>query len=107
MFAPLGFVRGLTEQQIRAMSDPAKAALAGLPTIRDAVKAGSWLCGSPEHIVERLMEFQEKFPGLSHVNVGSVVGTPQSVVLEQLESFGREVMPVFKKAASSPNGGAA
>jgi alkanesulfonate monooxygenase SsuD/methylene tetrahydromethanopterin reductase-like flavin-dependent oxidoreductase (luciferase family) len=106
MFAPLGFVRGLTDEQIRATSDPAKAALAGLPTIRDALEAGSWLCGPPEHIVERLMEVQERFPGLEHVNVGSVVGTPQSVVLEQVEALGREVMPAFKKAASSSDQGA-
>lgn len=97
MFAPLGFVRGVTDLQISAMADPNVAVRAGLPTIRDAVETGSWLCGPPEHIAERLMELQERFPGLEYVNVGSVVGTPQSVVLEQLESFGREVIPEFKK----------
>ena len=98
MFAPLGFVPNLTEEQIRATADPVKAVKAGLPTIRDAVKAGAWLCGPPEHITERLMEVQERYPGLEQVNVGHPVGTPQSVVVEQLERFGEEVMPAFKSA---------
>jgi len=34
------------------------------------------------------------------VNVGaSVMSTEQSVILEQLELFGKEVMPAFKKQA--------
>ena len=35
------------------------------------------------------------------INVGSVIGTPQSVILEQLEWFGTEVMPVFKGQAKA------
>ena len=42
------------------------------------------------------MAVQERYPGLQYVNVGSVIGTPQNVVLEQLERFAREVMPAFK-----------
>ncbi len=98
MFAPLGFVRDLTDDQVRATADPARAPLAGLPTIQDGVEAGSWLCGPPEDIIERLMALQDRYPGLEYVNVGSVVGTPQSVILEQLEWFGKDVMPAFKGA---------
>ena len=47
-------------------------------------------------IIEKLMEVQETYPGLERVNVGGVIGTPQNVILEQLEWFGREVMPAFK-----------
>ena len=104
MFAPLGFVRGLTDEQVLAIADPAKAQHAGLPTLRDAVEQGSWLCGPPEHIVEKLMEVQERYAGLEYVNVGSVVGTPQSVVLEQLERFAEEVMPAFKGSVSVVSG---
>lgn len=100
MFGPLGFVRGLTDEQIAALGDPALAPHAGLPTIEDSVKAGSWLCGPPEHIIERLMEVQERYPGLEQVNVGAVVGTPQEVVVEQLEWFAKEVMPAFKAQAA-------
>ena len=102
MFAPLGFVRGLTDEQIAAIGDPSKARSAGLPTLEDAVKAGSWLCGPPEFITERLMEIQENLPGLDTVNMGNVVGTPQNVILEQLEWFGKEVMPAFTSQAAEP-----
>ena len=96
MFAPLGLVGGITEEHIRAMADPAKAPFAGLPTVEDAVKAGAWLCGPPELITDKLMEVQGRYPGLKHVNVANVIGTPQNVILEQMEWFGKEVMPAFK-----------
>jgi alkanesulfonate monooxygenase SsuD/methylene tetrahydromethanopterin reductase-like flavin-dependent oxidoreductase (luciferase family) len=98
MFAPLGFVAGLTEEQIRATADPAQARTAGLPTLRDAVRAGSWLVGPPRRIVEQLMDVQARYPGLEQVNVGQPVGTPQRVILEQLTRFAEEVMPSFKRA---------
>jgi hypothetical protein len=41
-------------------------------------------------------EIEDRWPGLDHVNMGLPVGTPQSVLLEQLEVFGKEVMPHFK-----------
>ena len=96
MFGPLGFVRGLTEEQIRDLGDRSRARQAGLPTIWDGVRAGSWLCGPPELVAEKINALQERYPGLTQINVGSVVGTPQKVVLEQLEWFGKEVMPQFK-----------
>ena len=101
MFAPLGFVRGLSEEQIRAVEDPQRARAAGLPTLEDGVKAGSWLCGPPELVAEKLAALQDRYPGLEQVNVGSVIGTPQSVILEQLEAFGKEVMPKFKAPAAA------
>jgi len=97
MFAPLGFVPGLRPEQIDALADPARARGANLPTLRNAMKAGSWLIGPPELIIEQLMEVQHKYPGLEVVNVGQVVGTPQAVILEQLERFAAQVMPAFKK----------
>jgi len=98
MFAPLGFFRGMTDQQLSDLADPKRAPSAGLPIIDDAVKAGSWLCGPPELITERLMELQDKYPGLERVHVGCTrMGTPLEVILEQLERFGTEVMPKFKR----------
>ena len=97
MFAPLGFVPGLTADQIEAVGDPARARHANLPTLRHAIKAGAWLVGPPELITEQLMEIQDKYPGLEVVNVGQVVGTPQAVILEQLERFAAQVMPAFTK----------
>jgi hypothetical protein len=101
MFAPLGFVPGLTPEQIDALADPQRARTANPPTLRNAMKAGSWLIGPPELITEQLMEVQHKYPGLEVVNVGQVVGTPQAVILEQLERFSAQVMPAFKKGQPS------
>lgn len=104
MFAPLGFVRGLTEAQISAIADPKRARSAGLPTLEQAVKAGAWLCGPPELIIEKIQALQARYPALDMINVGSVIGTPQRVILEQLELFAAEVMPTFKNqvAAGAP-----
>ena len=102
MFAPLGFVRGLTDDQISALADPSRTRSAGLPTLEEAVEAGSWLCGPPELIIEKLTDVQNRFPGLEAVNIGNVIGTPQSVILEQLEWFAKEVMPAFKGKVEVP-----
>jgi len=101
MFAPLGFVRGLSDEQVRALADPALARQTRLPTLPEAVASGAWIVGPPERIVERLLELQDIYPGLEEVHVGQVVGTDERVILEQLERFSREVMPAFK-AASAP-----
>ena len=98
MFAPLGFVSGLSDEQMSALAQgSAKARSANLPTLEDGVKSGSWLCGPAESITEKLMDVQSRYPGLEQINVGAPVGTPQNVILEQLERFGKEVMPAFKK----------
>jgi hypothetical protein len=39
---------------------------------------------------------QEKYSGLEMVNASSSMGTPQQVMVEQLEWFGKEVMPAFQ-----------
>ena len=67
-----------------------------LPTMRDQIKAGSWLVGPPEVIIEKIQAIQERYPGLEEINIGSVIGTPQRVICEQLETFATEVMPAFK-----------
>ena len=97
MFAPLGFVRGLSEEQLTALGRGSEARSTGLPTMEDAVKAGAWVVGPPERVTERLMDLQNRYPGLEEMNVGaSVMSTEQSVVLDQLDLFGNEVMPTFK-----------
>src|SRR6185437_6753759 len=53
MFAPLGFVPGLSQEQINALADPRLAPHAALPTLEDAVRGGAWFVGPPERIIER------------------------------------------------------
>ena len=98
MFAPLGFVPGLSDEQIRALADPRLAPDAKLPTLEEAVEAGAWYVGPPQRILERLQQLQERFPGLEEVHVGQVVGTDEKVILEQLDRFATDVMPAFKRA---------
>ena len=59
------------------------------------------MVGPPQRLVERLHELEERYPGLEEVHVGQVVGTDQQVILEQLEWFARDVMPVFKERTST------
>ena len=98
MFAPLGFVRGLSDYQIGALADPKLARSTQLPTLEEAVRNGAWMVGPPERLVARLQELQDRYPGLPEVHVGQVVGTDERVILEQLDRFAAEVMPAFKVA---------
>jgi alkanesulfonate monooxygenase SsuD/methylene tetrahydromethanopterin reductase-like flavin-dependent oxidoreductase (luciferase family) len=102
MFGPLRLTRGLSEDQIRDISDPKRAPNAGLPTIQEAVKAGAFLCGPPERLIEKLTELGSRYPGLRRVTVSQPVGAPQSMILEQLEWFAREVMPAFERSSPMP-----
>ncbi|MFQ6026612.1 MAG: LLM class flavin-dependent oxidoreductase [Dehalococcoidia bacterium] len=100
MFGPLGFVAGLTPEQLDALGDPRRAPTAGLPTVEQGVQSGSWLCGPPELVAERLLEIQDHYPGLEEVNIGVThMGMPLTATLEQLEWFGSEVLPKFKAQA--------
>ena len=98
MFGPLRLVRALTDQQIEDMANPAKAPHAGLPTIEQAIASGGVLCGTPEQVIEHLKAIEEKYPGLNRVMVSHPVGTPEAVILEQMQWFAEEVMPEFSSA---------
>jgi hypothetical protein len=63
---------------------------------RDAVRCHFDERKGPE-IAEQLMEIQHNYPGLEVVNVGQPVGTPEAVILEQLDRFAAQVMPAFKR----------
>ena len=104
MFGPLGFVRGLTDEQIDALGDPKRALSAGLPTLEEAVEASSWLCGPPDTIIENLSMLQERYPGLEEVNMGLPVGTPEAEMLEQYQWFAEDVMPAFRGEVSASAG---
>ena len=96
MFGPLRLTRRLSEEQIRDIGDPRRAPNAGLPTIQGAVESGAFLAGPPDRVIEQLKAVEKQYPGLDRVGVSHPVGTPQSVITEQLEWFAREVMPEFR-----------
>jgi alkanesulfonate monooxygenase SsuD/methylene tetrahydromethanopterin reductase-like flavin-dependent oxidoreductase (luciferase family) len=94
VLAPLGRFPKLTEAQVAATFDPVNARRAGLPTLRDAVKDGTWLCGSPSQIQERISDIIHRFPGLDRISVGlGGLAMPPSIIREDIERFGSEVLP--------------
>ncbi|MFT5445705.1 MAG: alkanesulfonate monooxygenase SsuD [Gammaproteobacteria bacterium] len=97
MFAPLGFFRGLSDEQLAAVAQRGGWDAKGVPTLEQAMGARSWYCGPAEGMVEYIKELEESFPGLDTINVQSSMGTPESVMLDQLDRFAEEVMPAFKK----------
>ena len=101
MFGPLRLHRGLSEQQMSDIADPRRAPFAGLPTMEQAVESGAVLCGPPERVIEQLQEVAERYPGLERIGVSHPVGTPQNIILEQLEWFAKDVMPAFKGKVES------
>jgi alkanesulfonate monooxygenase SsuD/methylene tetrahydromethanopterin reductase-like flavin-dependent oxidoreductase (luciferase family) len=98
MFGELRLVRALSDEQIEIMRDPKRAPSASLPRIEDAIAAGGVLCGSPGQIIDHLKALEKRYPGLDRVSVSLSVGVPKRVALEQLERFGKEVMPAFAPA---------
>ena len=63
MFGKLRLVRALSDEQIAAMRDPRLAATTKLPRIEDAVKAGGFLAGRPEDIIEALKAVEKRYLG--------------------------------------------
>ena len=60
------------------------------------MKAGGFLTGSPDEIIEHLMKLEKAYPGLDRISISLSVGVPEAVALEQLERFAKGVMPAFK-----------
>jgi alkanesulfonate monooxygenase SsuD/methylene tetrahydromethanopterin reductase-like flavin-dependent oxidoreductase (luciferase family) len=96
MFAPLGFVPGLTQEQVAAVARRGGWAAAGVPTVEHYMSLGSWFAGTPGQLVELLKGFEEKYPGMEHISLSSPIGTPKAMMLEQIQWVAEEVMPAFK-----------
>jgi hypothetical protein len=62
----------------------------------------NWSVNSIREATPYFEEWMKMFApvGPEEVHVGQVVGTDQSVVVEQMEWFARDVMPVFKKSSA-------
>ncbi len=101
MFGPLGFLGKLKPEQIEAIGRRGGIADSGIPTLEDACENGAWYCGPPEGFVDFLNELNSRYPGLEDVNAQSAMGTPEKVMIEQLEWFGKEVMPKMRMAEAA------
>jgi hypothetical protein len=69
MFGELRLVRAITEEQVEIMRDPKRAPNAKLPRIEDAVKAGGFLSGNADDLIEHFKALEKKYPGLDRISV--------------------------------------
>ena len=56
------------------------------------MKAGGFLAGRPEDIIEALKAVEKRYPGLDRVICATPLGTP----LADLDRFAKEVIPAFR-----------
>jgi alkanesulfonate monooxygenase SsuD/methylene tetrahydromethanopterin reductase-like flavin-dependent oxidoreductase (luciferase family) len=96
MFAPLGFVPGLTSDQIAAVARRGGWDAAEVPTVEHYMKLGSWFAGTPAELIELLKGFEERYPGMQHISLSSPIGTPKATMLEQFQWVAEEIMPSFR-----------
>ncbi len=100
MFAPLGFVPGLTPEQIAAVAQRGGWDAAGVPKVEHFMGLGSWFAGTPDELVVFLKGIEEKYPGMEHINLSSPLTTPKALMLEQFHVVAEEVMPHFGRSPS-------
>src|SRR5205809_2704130 len=100
MFAPLGFVPGLTPEQMAAVARRGGWDAAGVPTVEHYMKLGSWFGGTPDELVAHLKGFEERYPGMQHINLSPPLTTPQDQIVEQYRIVGEHVMPHFRARPS-------
>ncbi len=98
MFAPLGFVPGVTPDQIDAIAHRGGWDSKGVPKVEHFVGLGSWFAGTPDDLVAFLKGIEEKYPGMEHINLSSPLTTPKSLMLEQFHIVAEQVMPHFRGA---------
>ena len=96
LFGPLGFLGPLSDEQNTALALRGGVTKSGIASLEDACASGSWYCGPPDGLIERLQEVGERYPGLDFVSAQSAVGTPEAVIMEQLERLASDVMPAFR-----------
>ena len=95
MFAPLGFIPGLTPEQIASVARRGGWDAAGVPKVEHFMNLGSWFAGTPDDLVVFLKGIEEKYPGMEYINFSSPLTTPKDMMLEQFQVIAEEVMPHF------------
>ena len=96
MFAPLGFVPGITPPQVSAAARRGNWMEAGVPSLDHYMKLGSWFAGTSQQLIEHLRKLEARYPGMEHINLSTSIGTPKAVMLEQFQRVAEEVMPAFR-----------
>src|SRR3546814_13594815 len=93
MFAPLGFVPGITPAQAEAVAKRGGWDAAGVPTLDHFKKLGAWLAGTPDDLVARLEPLEERYHGMVHHNPSTSMGPPTPDMLAPVQWVGAGVRP--------------
>jgi len=96
MFAPLGFVPGITPPQVAAAGRRGGWKEAHVPSLDHYMGLGSWFAGTSQQLIEHLRKLEARYPGMEHINLSTSIGTPKAVMLEQFQRVAEEVMPAFR-----------
>ena len=89
------------KQGEQASARPARGRSLKPPTIEDGVRAGGFLAGRPEDIIEALKAVEKRYPGLDRVICATPLGTPLDVQLADLDRFAKEVIPAFRDTGTA------
>jgi alkanesulfonate monooxygenase SsuD/methylene tetrahydromethanopterin reductase-like flavin-dependent oxidoreductase (luciferase family) len=70
----------------------------GKRTMEEMIEQGTFICGGPQTVIDRLAEFQRK-AGFNIVLAGLHFGTlPHALTMKAIEIFAKQVMPALKDA---------
>jgi len=95
MFGPLGFLPGVSSEQLDIIAQRGDWYAQGVPSVEDYMDMGAWFAGTSEDLIELIKGFEEQFPGLEYINLSMPMCTPESAMLEQYTKIAEEVMPHF------------
>ncbi len=95
IFAPLGFVPGISPEGVKAASRRGGWYENGVPRLEHFMDLGAWFAGTAEELVERLKRLEERYPGMEHINLSTSMATPTAQMLEQFDRVATDVMPAF------------
>jgi hypothetical protein len=95
-------VRALPDEQIAAMRDPRLVGTVRLPRTEDAVKAGDFLAGRPEDIIEELKAVEKRYPGLDRRIAGVEQDWEQSISWDQFSVELRQWRRACRQLSSAP-----
>ena len=95
MFGPLGFLPGLTDEQLSVIAKRGDWYSHGVPTVENYMDMGAWFAGTSQELIELLKGFEDQFPGLEFINLSMPMCTPESLMIEQYIKIAEEVMPHF------------
>ena len=95
IIGPLGFLPGLTDEQLATIAERGDWYAKGVPTVEAYTEVGASFAGKSEELISLLKGFEEQFPGLEYVNLSMPMCTPESTMIEQYTKIAEEVMPHF------------